>query len=181
MAPEPTSNHSRGTAILTGLTPRQWQRLQQWQAELGAAQEWHGQLPVAVLDRCWLRLLRVPVDQLAIQLPPDASAEAPELVRYRHWLARGLTPWQAETLCWREFGSDACQQALRRHWQQREQDPRDWNLNRYLALVSGYREQFSGREERRLPLLVLGRVGTRDPHLLLWLHGSWLSMRHTCA
>jgi hypothetical protein len=178
---EQISNQALGAAILAGLTPRQRQLLHQWQAELRDADRWDGQLPVAVLERCWLRLRRVPVAQLASQLPPDASAEAPELVRYRHWLARGLTPWQAESLCWQEFGSDACQQALRRHWQQREQEPRDWSLNRYLELVTSYRDQFGGRGERRLPLLVLGRAGTRDPHLLLWLHGSWLSMRHTCA
>jgi hypothetical protein len=178
---EQIGNQALEAAILAGLTPRQRQLLRQWQAELRAAASWDGQLPVAVLERCWLRLRRVPVTQLAAQLPPDASAEAPELVRYRHWLARGLTPWQAESLCWQEFGSDACQQALRRHWQQREQDPSDWSLNRYLELVTSYRNQFDGKGDRRLPLMVLGRAGTRDPHQLLWLHGSWLSMRHTCA
>ncbi|MFN4864705.1 MAG: hypothetical protein ACK5GZ_00025 [Cyanobium sp.] len=169
------------TSILTGLTPRHWQLLQSWQAELSAADVWSGSLPVALLERCWLRLRRVPVSQFAATLPPDASSEAPELVRYRDWLSRGLTTWQAECLCWQEFGSEACQQALRRHWQQRERDPGDWTLNRYLELVSSYREQLEGQGERRLPLLVLGRAGTRDPHRLLWLRGSWLSMRHTCA
>jgi hypothetical protein len=178
---EQIGNQALGPAIVAGLTPRQRQLLLQWQAELSAADDWDGHLPVAVLERCWLRLRRIPVAQLASVLPPDVSAEAPELVRYRTWLARGVTTWQAESLCWQEFGSDACQQALRRHWQQREQNPRDWSLNRYLELVTSYRDQFSGRGERRLPLLVLGRAGTRDPHVLLWLHGSWLSMRHTCA
>jgi hypothetical protein len=178
---EPICNQALGLSILGGLTPRQQLLLGQWQAELRDAEEWDGQLPVAVLERCWLRLRRVPLAHLAAQLPPDASAEAPELVRYRDWLARGLTPWQAEGLCWQEFGSDACQQALRRHWQQLEQEPRDWTLDRFLSLVTSYRDQFSDSEDRQLPLLVLGRTGTRDPHLLLWLHGSWLSMRHTCA
>lgn len=181
MGAERSGSQAQANALLGALTPRQRQRLHQWQAEVGAADHWHGQLPVAVLDRCWLRLLRVPIAELAAQLPPDASAEAPELVRYREWLARGLSPWQAESLCWQEFGSEACQQALRRHWQQREQDPRDWSLIRYLELVNRYREQFAGGDARRLPLLVLGRAGTRDPHQLLWLRGSWLSMRHTCA
>jgi hypothetical protein len=170
-----------GAETLAGLTPRQWHLLRAWQAELSTADGWTGNLPVALLDRCWLRLRRVPMAQLAAFLPPDASAEAPELVRYREWLERGHPGWQAECLCWQEFGSEACQQALRRHWQQREQDPGDWTLKRYLELVSRYRAQLNGDGERRLPLLVLGRAGTRDPHQLLWLRGTWLSMRHTCA
>lgn len=170
-----------GPQVLAGLTPRQRHQLRQWQAELASASGWSGSLPVALLDRCWLRLRSVPVAQLASLLPPDASAEAPELVRYRHWLARGLDGWQAESLCWQEFGSGACQEALRRHWQQQETNPRNWTLDRYLNLISFYRHQFSRQAERQLPLLVLGRGGTRDPHLLLWLQGSWLSMRHTCA
>jgi hypothetical protein len=182
-----SSMQPRAAAILDGLTPRQRQLLRHWQAELDGAEGWDGDLPVAVLDRCWLRLRRVPLTRLTALLPPDASSEAPELARYRHWLARGLASWQAESLCWHEFGSEACQQALRRHWQQRDQDQGDWTLQRYLALVARYRDQFTARgewssgRERRLPLLVLGRAGTRDPHLLLWLQGSWLSMRHTCA
>jgi hypothetical protein len=178
---EQSTNLQREQAILAGLSASQCQHLRVWQNELTAADAWSGQLPVAVLDRCWLRLRRIAVAQLATLLPPDASAEAPELVRYREWLAQGLASWQAEGLCWQEFGSEACQQALRRHWHQQEQAGRDWTLNRYLSLVSSYRDQFNSRGERRLPLLVLGRSGTRDPHLLLWLHGTWLSMRHTCA
>lgn len=166
---------------LSGLTTRQRQQLTAWQAELAAAPGWAGSLPVALLERCWLRLRRVPVAQLAAALPPDVSAEAPELVFYRAALARGLTSWQAQCLCWQEFGSEACQQALRRHWQQAEQSPGAWTLNGYLALVSSYRGQLDGPGERRLPLLVLGRAGTRDPHQLLWLSETWLSMRHTCA
>jgi hypothetical protein len=170
-----------GPLVLAGLTARQQHQLQQWQAELASASSWSGTLPVALLDRCWLRLRSVPVGQLASLLPPDASAEAPELVRYRQWLARGLDSWQAECLCWQEFGSGACQQALRRHWQLQETNPGNWTLKRYLDLISSYRDQFRRQGQPQLPLLVLGRAGTPDPHLLLWLQGSWLSMRHTCA
>ena len=83
-------NQERGAAILDGLTPRQRQLLRHWQAELDGADSWDGDLPVAVLDRCWLRLRRVSLERLTALLPPDASGEAPELARYRHWLARGL-------------------------------------------------------------------------------------------
>ena len=176
-----SGSERRRQDLLAGLTPRQRRELRGWQAELAAAQGWNGALPVALLDRCWLQLQAVPVASLAQALPPDASAEAPELVRYRQWIARGLSSWEAEQCCWQEFGSQACQQAQRRHWHQQDSNPRGWTLRRYLDLVATYRRQLETRGERQLPLLVLGRAGTRDPHQLLWLHGTWLSMRHTCA
>jgi hypothetical protein len=178
---DPSGSERLRLDLLAGLTPRQRRELRGWQAELTAAQGWNGALPVALLDRCWLQLQAVPVANLAQALPPDASAEAPELVRYRQWIARGLSSWQAEQCCWQEFGSQACQQAQRRHWHQQDSNPGGWTLRRYLDLVATYRRQLETREERQLPLLVLGRAGTRDPHQLLWLHGTWLSMRHTCA
>jgi hypothetical protein len=48
-------------------------------AELQRAPLWSGSLPVAVLERCWMRLRAIPVAALALELPPDASAAAPEL------------------------------------------------------------------------------------------------------
>ena len=171
---------SFGRTVLTRLSAEQRIRINSWQGELERADAWHGALPVAILDRCWLRLWAVPVDDLARELPPDASGEAPELVRYRELTRAGLGSWQAELLCWQEFGKEAWRQALRHHWRQLEEQPHQWDLNRYLALRRHYRHQFSG-EPRRLPLLVLGRRGSREPHRVLWLQGLRQSMRHTCA
>ncbi|MDI9405430.1 MAG: hypothetical protein QM522_01875 [Chitinophagaceae bacterium] len=166
--------------LLAWLSRTQRARLAGWQDELAQASHWSGSLPVVLLDRCWLRLWAVPVQDLAQELPPDASADAPELVRYRELARSGLDSWQAELLCRRDFGSGAWQQALRHHWRQQETHPHQWTLDRYLTLLRHYRCQFPD-QRRRLPLVVLGRAGSREPHQVLWLQGSRQSMRHTCA
>jgi hypothetical protein len=149
---------------------------------------WDGRLPVLVLDRCWLRLSCLPVEELARHLPPDGSREAPELERYRQLLRDGHPPWQAEQLCWQEFGARACREALRRYWRCLDGGNRGWTLRRYLELLSAYRRRFERERPRPLPLLVLARAA-EDPrrarHRLLWLRpggaGAATAMRHTCA
>ena len=59
---------------LPQITLRQQAQLLDWGAELQAAPNWVGSLPVALLERCWLRLRRISLEQLALVLPPDASA-----------------------------------------------------------------------------------------------------------
>lgn len=167
--------------VLEGLTPRQLRCLGDWQDELEQAPAWSTALPVVLLDRCWLRLQAVAVIELPRVLPADASAEAPELVRYRDLLAGGLSSWEAEQRCWLEFGSDAFQQALRRLWAQQERHPHGWTLSHYLDLLAGYRRRMEAIGPRQLPLLVLARAGSGDPHRLWWLQGRGQSMRHTCA
>jgi hypothetical protein len=163
------------------LTPRQWRQLRAWQEVLEQAPGWSGELPVAVLERCWLRLQAVPVAALSRHLPPDASGEAPELVRYRERLSEGEDPWLAQLHCWEEFGQQACQQAQRTYWRQQESSPGGWTLSHYLALLSRYRRQVERGGPRSLPLLLTARATGREGHRLLWLGPSCQSMRHTCA
>ena len=115
---------------------RQLQRLQQ-------ASSWQGDLPVLLLERCWLRLEVVPIAELCQRLPPDASREAPELVRYRELVEQGVTGLVAQQLCWSEFGPQACHQAQRRFWNADEQGLRVWTLADFLSLLEGYRHRFS--------------------------------------
>jgi len=170
------------------LTPRQSRLAAGWLAQLEASDHWHGELPVLLLERCWLRLTAVPVEQLAARLPPDLSWDAPELVRYRELLEQGMPPLSAEQLCWREFGADACHQAQRRLWCSQERGNQGWTLQRYLELLRLYRRQLERPSPRQLPLLVLARpseAGQGTIHELVWLGrglGERLrSMRHTCA
>jgi len=167
--------------LLDGLTSRQRSQIRAWAAELGAAPSWCGSLPVAVLERCWLRLRRVPVEQLATLLPPDASGEAPELVRYRGWIAAGQPAWSAQLRCWQEFGQPACQQALRHFWSQQEWGNHGWTLAAYLQWLATYRHQFEAGASRALPLIVLARPGQAGGHKLHWLTPLGQPMRHTCA
>jgi hypothetical protein len=169
------------------LLEEHWCRVHQAHAELRRSGAWHGGLPVLLLERCWLRLSRVAVADLASHLPPDCSQEAPELRRYRELLAAGLTAWQAERLCWEDFGPEACRQALRNFWAAQERGTRGWTLETYLDLLREYRRRFERDGARPLPLLVLARPesGSRgEDHRLLWLEpdgaGDRRSMRDTC-
>ena len=152
------------------------------------APQWHGDLPVLLLDRCWLRLEVVPITDLCRRLPADASREAPELVRYRELLDQGMAALVAQQLCWREFGPQACHQAQRRYWSACEQGLRVWTLEDFLGLLAGYRLRFSSCRPRPMPLLVLAREGEAlqgGRHQLRWLKpddiGEDRPMRHTCA
>jgi hypothetical protein len=169
------------------LRPRQREELQRCLVQQQQEPRWHGGLPVLLLDRCWLRLECVRIDQLAYRLPPDSSRDAPELGRYRELLAAGLQGWQAQQQCWHEFGSDACREALQRFWRAQERGNQGWTLERYLALIQEYRLRFQGEGYRPLPLLVLARtaIPAASQHGLHWLHAEGdparRSMRHTCA
>ena len=123
--------------------------------ELQSRGAWSGALPVLLLDRCWLRLRVVSVEQLAAALPPDLTRAAPELAHYRDLIAAGVPAWQAQQLCWLEFGQEACHQALRRFWNAQDQPCHGWSLQRYLAFLTDYRQRFDRQRPRPLPLLVL--------------------------
>lgn len=171
------------------LTGRQRQLVRNCCDRISAATGWRGDLPVLLLDRCWLRLSQVPVEALSVRLPPDCSREAPELVRFRELLSGGLSALEAEQLCWLDFGMEACRQAQRRFWQGQERGNRGWTLERYLTLLQEYRKRLDQGSQRPLPLLVLARPGgapADEEHRLVWLGAEdgreqERPMRHTCA
>jgi len=169
-----------GPPELPAFSGRQRTALEQGLKTLQAAPRWHGQLPVMVLDRCWLRLRAIPVAELAQVLPPDTSAEAPELVQFRQLVQEGESAWAAEQQCWHDFGPAAWHQALQRFWSQQEQGNHAWTLQRSLELLARYRQSFEAGGARLLPLLVLARQDQKEPHALHWIHPDGLPMRHTC-
>ena len=156
--------------------------------ELAAAPAWHGDLPVLLLERCWLRLSCLGVELLLERLPPDGSRDAPELRRWRELTADGFSAHAAQQQCWQEFGSEACQAALHRFWRVQERGDHGWTHDSYLRLMSEYRRRFDLSGPRSLPLLVLARADDQhrhEPHRLHWLTAtpgeSEGPMRHTCA
>ncbi len=174
------------------LSPGQLARARAAARALSQATHWSGQLPVLLLNRCWLRLTVVAVERLALELPPDLSRDAPELEHWRALVEAGHAPWQAQQLCWLEYGAEACQLALRRYWNALESQPHGWTLERYLDLVATYRQSFASGGPRLLPLIVLARPageGAAPPavedHGLFWLRPDLTiverAMRHTCA
>lgn len=182
---------AKGPIHRPSLTASQWLQAESCLAALQSAPAWSGELPVLLLNRCWLRLTVLPVDQLARQVPPDLSRAAPELERYRQLLEAGWPAWHAQQQCWLEFGAEACQQALRRFWQAQEQPTHGWTLQRYLDFLREYRHCFASQSPRPIPLLVLARrsgscsaSASVEEHGLFWLRpGQSIderSMRHTC-
>lgn len=153
------------TSALTGRQSRQLKRLV---SSLTGDGGWHADLPVAIFDRCWLRLEIVPVQHLARRLPPDASADAPELVTYRRLLDAGLPPLEAQERCWLDYGVEACREAQARFWMQQDRGNHAWTLQRYLDLLHSYRQRLSHPEQRALPLLILARAGSEEAHQLTW-------------
>jgi hypothetical protein len=166
--------------LRTLLTPRLQAEADRLVSALQSEVRWHGDLPVLLYERCWLRLQRVPVQRLALVLPPDASADAPELVRFRTLKRAGLTELEAQQQCWREFGRQACSEALRRYWQRQDLGNRGWTLPAYLELIRHYRRRLEAPGDTPLPLLVLGRQETQEPHRLHWFWPPPPAMRHTC-
>lgn len=177
---------------LPELTEAQKRRAGACFTQLQRAETWGADLPVLLLNRCWLRLTVIPVERLAFELPPDLTQAAPELVRYRELIAMGWPAHQVQQQCWLEFGPEAFHQALQRFWTAQERGPHGWTLERYLSVLTDYRQRFALERPRPLPLLVLGRPSGRSissPTVevdgLFWLRPGLAlgepSMRHTCA
>ena len=167
--------------LLQTLTPRLQHQVDQLLVQQQLVERWHGQLPVLLLDRCWLRLQVVAVAELARVLPPDSSAEAPELVHFRRLQQQGVPRLEAEERCWQEFGRESCSQALRRFWRAQEQGNHGWTLGSYLHLLERYRHHLQTPGPTPLPLLVLARAGSAEPHQLQWCWPTPPAIRHTCA
>lgn len=162
------------------LTPRLRRRVERLLEQQQEQPGWHGALPVLLLERCWLRMSVAPIAQLARMLPPDSSADAPELSLFRQLRADGLDGLEAQERCWQEFGREACTEALRRFWSAQEQGNHGWTLERYLHLVEQYRRQLDQPGPRPIPLLVLAREGSGDAHHLIWCWPGAQPVGHTC-
>jgi len=178
--------------LLPTLTPAQKLQVDASLEALQLAGAWSGDLPVLLLNRCWLRLTVIPVERLALELPPDVSRAAPELERYRELIEAGFPAWQAQQLSWQEFGPEACHQALRRFWTAQDHPFHGWTLQRYLEFLTDYRQRFARQRPRPLPLLLLARPSAQrycpkrmEEHGLFWLRPGLTigerAMRHTCA
>ena len=156
--------------LLTPLTPRLQRQVDGLLKTQQQQHRWHGALPVLLLDRCWLQLQQVGVEDLARALPPDSTGDAPELVRFREWRQQGVEHLQAQELCWQEFGRQSCSLALRRFWQAQERGHHGWTLSAYLQLLERYRQLLEAEGPTPIPLLVLARPGSPE-HLRL--HWCW--------
>jgi hypothetical protein len=154
--------------LLRTLTPRLQAQVDRLLVQQQQQHRWHGQLPVLLLERCWLRLQVVALADLTRLLPPDSSAEAPELVLFRTLVQQGVPRLEAQERCWQEFGREPCSQALQRFWQAQEQGNHGWTFSSYLHLLERYRQQLLAPGPTPLPLLVLARHDSAEQHHLQW-------------
>lgn len=161
---------SQASGLFSALTTRQRLQLEQHLGDLQGPISWHGDLPVALFDRCWLRLEIVALKHLANRLPPDATADAPELVRYRQLLTDGMPALAAQEQCWHDFGLEACQQAQSRFWRRQDLGNQGWTLQSYLNLLKTYRQRLTRANQRALPVLILARTDSAEAHQLTWFH-----------
>ena len=153
---------------LAGLTLPQRLGVRGVLAEVRDAGVWSWDCPVLLSNRCWMRLDRIALNHLQRYLPPDGRDEAPELVHYRLLLADGVDPLMAQQACWHDFGMADCQRAQRDYWQSRKRHHHGWTARRYRQLVSAYRERIE-RCVVAVPMLVLAREGSCEPHQLHWI------------
>ena len=90
------------------LTPHQQDLLADLSARQQLLNRWDGDRPIALLERCWLRLRIHPISKLSAVLPPDNSGDAPELIHFRNLIRAGFSRAEAEEQCWEDFGKKAC-------------------------------------------------------------------------
>ena len=66
--------------------------------------KWSLNFPVFLFDRSWFNLKKVTLYDLAKNLKPDNSEEAPEIIQYQQLLRDGHDQLLAIQECWKEFG-----------------------------------------------------------------------------
>ena len=162
------------------LTPHQQDLLADLSARQQLLNRWDGDRPIALLERCWLRLQIHPISKLSAVLPPDNSGDAPELIHFRNLIRTGFSRAEAEEQCWEDFGKTACSEALQRFWAAQDQGCNGWTLQAYLDLLSRYRSWIETAGPNPLPVLVLARTGSPEHHRLIWHWPASLSVGHTC-
>ena len=129
---------------------------------------WSLEHPVFLFDRCWLRLEHVDVDKLIIRLPPDNSAEAPELIKYNQLILKGIDHLLAIQECWLEFGIEDFHRAIRNFWNFQDKGNNGWTYKIYRETISCYRRSFK-HGKPSMPLIVLARSNTTEKHSVAWI------------
>ena len=132
-------------------------------------QPWTFEFPVFLLNRCWLRLEKVPLSSLIDKLPPDKSQEAPELVKYHQLMVEEYDPLIATQHCWQEFGMEDFHRALRNSWDWEVRGNNNWTFKSYIELVQSYRIKID-KSILSVPLIILARQNSKENHKIKWIN-----------
>tara|TARA_B100001250_G_scaffold392781_1_gene394878 strand:- start:1061 stop:1561 length:501 start_codon:yes stop_codon:yes gene_type:complete len=135
--------------------------------------KWSLAFPVFIFDRDWFRLKKVTLYDLAKELKPDNSQEAPEIIQYEQLLKEGHDHILAIQECWNEFGIEDFYRSLRNSSKWIEKGNHGWTFKKYTELLIGYR-QIIENNEVRMPMIILGRDSKED-HQLEWISKNFIS------
>tara|TARA_B100000579_G_scaffold407081_1_gene394051 strand:- start:110 stop:610 length:501 start_codon:yes stop_codon:yes gene_type:complete len=135
--------------------------------------KWSLDFPVYLFDRDWFRLKRVRLYDLAKELKPDNSQEAPELIQYQQLLKEGHDHILAIQECWNEFGIEDFHRSLRNSSEWKVKGNNGWTFKKYADLIIEYRKVVENKEIR-IPLIILGR-NPNEKHQLEWISNEFIS------
>ena len=135
--------------------------------------KWSLDFPVYLFDRDWFRLKKVTLHELAKELKPDNSQEAPEIIQYQQLLKDGHDQLLAIQECWNEFGIEDFHRSLRNSSEWNSKGNNGWTFKKYAALITGYRNIIE-KNMVRIPVIILGR-NTKEDHQLEWIRDEFIS------
>ena len=135
--------------------------------------KWSLSFPVFLFDRDWFRLKKVRLYDLAKELKPDNSQEAPEIIQYQQLLEEGHDQLLAIQECWHEFGIEDFYRSLRKTSEWNSKGNNGWTFKKYAELLIGYRKKIENAE-LSIPIIILGR-NPKEDHQLEWVEEEFLS------
>jgi len=136
-------------------------------------QKWTLSFPVFLFDRDWFKLKKVNVYELAKELKPDNSQEAPEMIQYQQLLKEGHDHLLAIQECWNEFGIEDFHRTLRNSSEWNLKGNNGWTFKKYAELLMGYRKIIENNKVK-IPIIILGRTSKED-HQLEWISEEFIS------
>ena len=134
--------------------------------------QWSLNFPVFLFDRDWFRLKKVCLYQLAKELKPDNSQEAPEIIQYQQLLKEGREHLLAIQECWHEFGIEDFHRSLRNSSEWNSKGNNGWTFKKYAELITLYRNIIENKEVS-IPLIILGR-NPKENHQLEWISDEFI-------
>ena len=135
--------------------------------------KWSLSFPVFLFDRDWFKLKKVTLYELAKELKPDNSQEAPEIIQYQQLLKEGHDHILAIQECWNEFGIEDFHRSLRNSSEWNLKGNNGWTFKKYTELLIGYRK-FIENKEVNIPIIILAR-NPKEDHLLEWISEEFIS------
>tara|TARA_Y100001968_G_scaffold329408_1_gene378685 strand:- start:72 stop:572 length:501 start_codon:yes stop_codon:yes gene_type:complete len=135
--------------------------------------KWSLNFPVFLFDRDWFRLKKITLCDLAKELRPDNSQEAPEIIQYQQLLKEGHDHLLAIQECWNEFGIEDFHRSLRNSSEWKSKGNNGWTFKKYAELLIGYRKNIENKKIT-IPLIILGR-NPKEDHQLEWINDDFIS------